>query len=267
MSKIICSNLHIRSQKMSIKNLDNMILSYLAENNSASPDALAEAFDVSPSTIRRRFCELQDKGLIQRARGCAKLRQDNNFTQSFTFRKHQNSLEKKRIALEAIKLIKNGDVIFLDGSSSAYFIAQYLAQYDNIKVFTNGIDTLSLLAQNNVKAYSTGGMVHKDDKSILVGTFAERLIDSIHADICFFSAHTVDKDGNVWDVYEDENSVLNHMIDHSGKSVFLCDNSKIGHTAAFSIGKVDDFDYMVCDVDVTNKIKTGRCNVIICPSI
>lgn len=152
---------------MSIKNLDNMILSYLAENNSASPDALAEAFDVSPSTIRRRFCELQDKGLIQRARGCAKLRQDNNFTQSFTFRKHQNSLEKKRIALEAIKLIKNGDVIFLDGSSSAYFIAQYLAQYDNIKVFTNGIDTLSLLAQNNVKAYSTGGMVHKDDKSIL----------------------------------------------------------------------------------------------------
>ena len=57
---------------------------------------------------------------------------------------------KRKIALSAIKLIKNGDLIFLDGSTSSYLVAEYLQEFSDISALTNGIDTLSLLAKNKI---------------------------------------------------------------------------------------------------------------------
>ena len=148
---------------------DGGILAFLQERKHASVEEICEKVYASPSTVRRRLTELQRKGLITRTHGGAQINDGNSFLPSFTFRSHQNSLEKKKIALSAIKLIKNGDVIFLDGSTSAFFIAEYLSEFENIKVLTNGIDTLSLLSRNGVTAYSTGGLISGENRSVLIG--------------------------------------------------------------------------------------------------
>ena len=103
---------------------------------------LANILGVSPSTVRRKLTELQSRGLVVRTRGGATLNDEKNYFPKFSFRAHENSFEKKKIALSAIKLIKNGDVIFIDGSTSAFYVAEYLSEFKNIKVFTNGIDTI-----------------------------------------------------------------------------------------------------------------------------
>ena len=154
------------------ENQEKEILELLQNNQYATIDELAEKLYVSPSTIRRKLNSLKQKGLVTRTHGGAQLNDDNNFFPSFTFRVHQNSFEKKKIALAAIKLIKNGDLIFLDGTTSAFFIADYLSEFKNIRVITNGIDTLSVLAKNNVAAYSTGGYVPDVNRSVLVGHYA-----------------------------------------------------------------------------------------------
>ena len=127
------------------ENQEKLILEYLGEHQFASVEKLAEMLFVSPSTIRRSLNELQARGLVSRTHGGVKINDENNFSPSFTYRIHQNSFEKKKIALSAIKLIKNGDLIFLDGTTSAFFIAEYLSEFKNLRVITNGIDTLSLL--------------------------------------------------------------------------------------------------------------------------
>lgn len=132
------------------------ILGLLQEKQKMSIGELAERLFVSPSTVRRKLNALQEKGLVTRTHGGAQIDDESNFFPSFTFRSHQNSLEKKKIALAAVRLIKNGDLIFLDGSTSAFFIAEYLSDFKNVKVVTNGIDTLSLLSRNGIEAYSTG---------------------------------------------------------------------------------------------------------------
>jgi DeoR/GlpR family transcriptional regulator of sugar metabolism len=118
------------------------VLEILETQQYASVDELSTVLRVSTSTIRRTLDVLQQKGLVTRTHGGVKINSDNNFSPSFTFRIHQNSFEKKKIALSAIKLIKNGDLIFLDGSTSAFYIAEYLKEFENIRVITNGIDTL-----------------------------------------------------------------------------------------------------------------------------
>lgn len=231
------------------------LLQIIKDKEFIKTEQLAKLIDVSESTIRRKLTDLQNKGLITRTRGGAQINDEKNYFPSFSFRVHSNSLEKKKIALAAIKLIKNGDVIFLDGSTSSFFIAEYLSEFKNIKVFTNGVDTLSLLSKYHINAYSTGGHLSSENTSVLIGHYAESMIKNIHADISFFSAQTIYDDGEIFDCFEQENVLRMSMIKNSAKSVFLCDNSKFGKSAPFRLCNVSDVDYIVSDRDLESYFK------------
>jgi len=207
---------------------EKKILEILETQQYASVEELSAVLCVSTSTIRRSLEILQQKGLVTRTHGGVKINSDNSFSPSFTFRIHQNTFEKKKIALSAIKLIRNGDIIFLDGSTSAFYIAEYLKEFENIRVITNGIDTLSLLSKNKILAYSTGGQVSSENPSVLVGRYAEDMICNFHADIAFFSAQAMDNDGEIYDCFEDEIFLRRAMIKNAKTKVFLCDSTKVG---------------------------------------
>ena len=98
------------------------MLSLLQEKGHMKIEELAENLYVSPSTVRRKLSELQEKGLVTRTHGGVRINDENNFFPSFTFRSHQNSLEKKKIALAAVRVIKNGALIFLPGPTPALFL-------------------------------------------------------------------------------------------------------------------------------------------------
>ena len=245
------------------ENQEKEILEILQTTQYASIDELAEKLYVSPSTVRRKLNVLQKKGLITRTHGGAQLNDDNNFFPSFTFRVHQNSFEKKKMALSAIKLIKNGDLIFLDGTTSALFIAEYLSEFKNIRVITNGIDTLSLLAKNNITAYSTGGCIQELNRSVLVGHYAEEMIGNFHADIAFFSAQSVNNDGEIYDCFEEENVIRKAMIKHASKKVFLCDSTKFGKTSLFHLCSLNDVDYIVSNHTIPDSVKVEKFPQII----
>ena len=242
---------------------EKLILEYLGEHQFASVEKLAEILFVSPSTVRRSLNELQAKGLVSRTHGGVKINDENNFAPSFTFRFHQNSFEKKKIALSAMKLIKNGDLIFLDGTTSAFFIAEYLAEFKNLRVITNGIDTLSLLSRAGVCAYSTGGMVEEENRSVLIGRYAEETICNFHADIVFFSAQSVDSSGEIYDCFEEENFIRKAMIKNAKKKVFLCDSTKFNKTSSYHLCSLADCDYIVSNEPLPENIPLGKAQAII----
>ncbi len=235
-------------------NYETELLKILQERRTATIDELAATTFVSPSTVRRKLTEMQKKGLITRTHGGAQINDENNFSPSFTFRAHQNSLEKKKIALSAIKLIKNGSLIFLDGSTSSFFIAEYLSEFKNLKVVTNGIDTLSLLSKNNIEAYSTGGYVSPSNRSVLVGHYAEEMIASLHADFTFFSAQSVNENCQIYDCFEEENVLRKCMLAHSSKSVLLCDSTKFGQMSPYRLCSLEDIDYVVSEKDILKNL-------------
>ena len=235
--------------------IEKELLELIKTREFIKTEEIAEITGVSSSTVRRNLNQLQNKGLITRTRGGAKINDEKNYFPNFSFRSHTNSLEKKKIALSAIKLIKNGDVIFLDGSTSAFFIAEYLSEFNNIKVFTNGVDTLSLLSKYHINAYSTGGHISEENPSVLVGHYADEMIKNIHADVAFFSAQAIYDNGEIFDCFEHENVLRASMIKNSGKSVFLCDSTKFGRSAPFRLCNVNDVDYIVSDRNLESYFK------------
>ena len=238
---------------------EKKILEILETQQYASVEELSAILCVSTSTIRRTLETLQQRGLVTRTHGGVKINSDNNFSPSFTFRIHQNSFEKKKIALSAIKLIKNGDIIFLDGSTSAFYIAEYLKEFESIRVLTNGIDTLSLLSKNHILAYTTGGQVSAENPSVLVGRYAEDMISNFHADIAFFSAQAMDNDGEIYDCFEDEIFLRRAMIKNAKTKVFLCDNTKVGKTSSFHLCSLKDVDYIASNLSLPNSIPPEKC--------
>ncbi len=238
---------------------EKQVLDILETQQYASVDELATALCVSTSTIRRTLETLQQKGLVTRTHGGVKINSDNNFSPSFTFRIHQNSFEKKKIALSAIKLIKNGDIIFLDGSTSAFYIAEYLKEFKSIRVITNGIDTLSLLSKNNILAYSTGGQVSSENPSVLVGRYAEDMICNFRADIAFFSAQAMDNNGEIYDCFEDEIFLRRAMIKNAKTKVFLCDSTKIGKTSPYHLCDLKSIDYIASNQPLPHSIPNEKC--------
>ncbi len=227
------------------------ILELLEKEEFLSVEEFSKKLFVSESSIRRYLTKAEQKGLLIRTHGGAKIANANNLAPSFSFRSQQSIAEKKKIARLAVKQIKDGDVVFLDGSTSAFFMADYLKELNNIKVITNGIDTLSLLSKNGIDAYSTGGKISEVNRSALIGQKAVDFVNSFHADITFFSAHTVDEKGIIYDCFEEENHLRVAMMKNATKKVLLCDSSKFTTPSPFKLCELKDLDILITDKDVS----------------
>ena len=139
----------------------------------------------------------------------------------------EHNEEKKQIALKAVSHIKDGDVIMLDASTTAFYLLPYLTNFKNILVITNGAKTALEAASMGIRTLCTGGEMTLESFSY-VGTDTENFLRRYNANIAFFSCRGISDDKNATDNSILENSVRKIMIQNSQKSFLLCDRSKVG---------------------------------------
>lgn len=215
------------------------ILNILEKNKSITVNKLSSLLFVSPPTIRRDLTLLEEQGKVFRTHGGVVLRQSAEKEIPLMLREDQNSRSKEIIARKAVELVKDGDVIFLDASSTVAHIVPYLSKFNDIIVITNSPKTSMRLAENNVKNYCTGGLLLSHSIAY-VGNEAERFISSINADIFFFSSRGYVEDGYITDSSIEESSVRKSMMKNAEKTFYLCDSSKKGKRYMYNICSTDD---------------------------
>ena len=113
------------SERFSYSDFDE-IMNILNQTEYATVEYLAEKIHISPSSIRRDLKNLELKGLIIRSYGGAEIKSSVNRQIPFYLRSHKNTREKGIVARYAAALVKPGDVIFLDSSTSTYFMIEHL---------------------------------------------------------------------------------------------------------------------------------------------
>lgn len=226
------------------------ILDLLSENEYATVEYLARKMNISPSSIRRDLKNLEDRGLVNRSYGGVKIAETSGKHIPFSLRSHENSPQKKQIAKAAARLVNPGDVVFLDASSSAYFVAELLPAIGGVTVVTNSVDVLSLLSHYDIKVFCTGGDLSEANKGALIGGYALNFLKGIHADIAFFSVRAASASGEFFDSYPDEVATRGMMIQNASRRVLLCDSSKLGKNSTFLQGNQNDVDYIVSDYDL-----------------
>jgi DeoR family fructose operon transcriptional repressor len=149
----------------------------------------------------------------------------------------------------AADMVKDGDVIMMDASSSAYAMIPFLAKKTNITVITSGVKALSRLAEYGINAYSTGGKLLPSCLSLIESDCLDT-ISNYNADIAFFSCRGLDDSGYATDFSIEENLVRQKMIKQSRRAVLLFAGDKYGKRYMHNLCHVDDIDSVISEVEL-----------------
>ncbi len=201
----------------------------------------------SESSVRRDLTALERHGVLKRVYGGAELITNYSSVVSFNYRSHENVAEKKTVAKKAASLIKDGDVVFIDQSSTSLYLAYEILENTTLTVVTNNIEIASLLSGTTVRTIVSGGVLCPDNRTCMVGADAISTFNSIHADIAFFSAKSLTEDGVIYDCSMDEVDVRRAMLNNSGKKVFMCTGEKLGTQSAYRQCHLNELDYFISD--------------------
>ena len=168
------------------KERKQQILYLLQEKNEMTVAELSRLLFTSESSIRRDLQTMELSGLVKRTHGGVKLLSDNPTIVPFASRLHYKVAEKKKMAKKALSYIQDGQVIFLDQSSSALFLAHELVNRRQVTIITNNIEILATMAKSELKVYASGGYICPTNRNCLIGEDAHEIFRKTHADLLFF---------------------------------------------------------------------------------
>ncbi len=231
---------------MSIYNREEQYIKLLSQREYTVKE-LADILFVSEPTVRRDVIALKEKELVTSSRGVVKLvvkyadRRIPLYVRDLEYNE-----AKKHIAVKAASMVKDGDVVMLDASTTAYHLLPHLAGLKNILIITNGAKTAVDAASFGIKTICTGGELTNESFSF-VGADAEKMLKNYNADVSFFSCRGIDEKGRVTDNSILENSVRKIMMKNSQKKYLLCDKSKFGKTYVNTICEKEELDGIISD--------------------
>ena len=238
------------------------ILDLVEARNFVSVEAISQEIGVSESTVRRDLSILSKQGKLVRYHGGARGIAEEKIALPMYIREAQNAGIKNKIAETAANLICEDSVIFIDSSSSCFYLSKYLKHYHNIIVVTNSIALGSYLKSMNFKVYCLGGEM-LDYASATAGPIAIDAISNFCIDVCFFSSYGINENGVIVDPAEAETQLRRAVIENSSSSVFLCDNHKFGRNSSYVLSPLSNIDYMVTNGTVPREYYSMIRNEII----
>ncbi len=248
---------------MIVSERQNQICSILSEQRFATVKELSERLFISESSIRRDLSRLESKGYIKRNHGGAILLHSGDTVVPFGIRTFHNVKEKKLIAKKAVELIHTGDMVFLDQTSTSYFLAAEILKSKTVTVVTNNREIINLLAGSELPVICSGGIISKANDICLIGQSAQDTFSEIYADIAFFSCKSLSFDGIISDCSQEEVFVRNAMLASAAKKVFLCDGSKMGSRSAYKQCELNDVDVLVSETTPSRNFLTKAPSLLL----
>ena len=232
---------------MSINERQKQILNILNDRTFITVKELASLTFTSESSIRRDLTYLQNNGLVNRLHGGVSAVESMANVASFYDRANKNVREKRIIAQKASSLLKDGQTVLLDSSTTATFLLPYIAKYHNITVFTNNLSTALRAIELGIDTHCLGGR-SVNGSAALSGPETFTALEGLKADILFFSSQSVDQAGNISDTTQEENYTRKVMLQAAKTTAFLCDGEKFGNQSTYQLCNLSQIDYAVFDV-------------------
>lgn len=228
------------------------IMRILKKNHYVTVDYLVQEIRYSPASIRRDLTLLEKQGLVRRSYGGVEIKDDKGTP--FRFRQHSMKLEKNAIAKQAASLVKNGDTVFLDGSSTTQYMGHFLSTKKGLTVVTANMMLASYLYEHGIMTYCTGGRV-VEYPGTLGGDMLARSLSGFNIDIGFFSTCGINVNG---DILTNSESAMNNIEAARAcckKLVYLCGSDKFDSNARFKGMTLNEIDYFISDKPLDEKIR------------
>ncbi|GER19553.1 DeoR/GlpR family DNA-binding transcription regulator [Variovorax boronicumulans] len=209
------------------------ILSVLRRDGQVVAKALSEELALSEDTIRRDLRELAAEGLLQRVHGgalpVAAAEAD------FSGRQQLAPDEKVAIGRAAARLVKPGQVVFIDGGTTAVQLARHLPLALQATVVTHSPSVaVELAAHAGIEVVLIGGRLFRHSM-VAVGAAAMAAISRIHADTYFMGATGVHAEAGLTTGDAEEAEIKRALMAAAAETVVLASSEKLGAASAWVV--------------------------------
>lgn len=236
----------MKNSKSIVFRRQQALLQKLQEKKQIDVETIASELNVSPTTIRRDLMMFEKQNLVRRFHGGAEfiegtLREED--TAPTSPEAIVDDGEKRAIGQYAASLIKDGDTVFINSSSTTLRILDYLKDKQVI-VITNNSSAINYPHDASVTIILTGGEIYQRRKS-LVGEFAMQTIGKINADKCFLGVGGISAKGGITTSVLPETAINELMMRHAKTCYVLAAKRKIGRKHNFLSCGINHVDTLI----------------------
>jgi DeoR/GlpR family transcriptional regulator of sugar metabolism len=219
------------------------IAELLRNTGSVTVAELERRFSVSSMTARRDLHALEEQGLAHRTHGGAVLPSISAHEDSFASRIEIDVEAKQALASAAAATVLAGEAVFLDGSSTAVFVARALLDRQiELTVISNSLPVMEAVVtapRSTVQLVGVGGQLRPLSRSF-VGPYAVHTVLGHYADRCFLSVKGLTGSGALTDADPLEAEVKRAMVAHADNAMLLIDHTKLSARGLSAIGSATD---------------------------
>ena len=239
------------------------ILQHLLHHGNTSVDELAAELDASPASVRRDLARLEERGLVHRTHGGAKLRgpayyEPFRFDSSFQEREGRFIEEKRRIGVAAAELIREHETVCISAGTTTSQIALSLRHRSGLRVVTNALNIgMEFNPVSNIEVTLSGGNMRWAGSFSLTGPAALDTLGNLFCDRAFLGACGVDPVRGATTIEQDEASVFRIMARNAKEVIVVADSSKIGMVSPALICPASDIDILITDTGISSEAMAG----------
>lgn len=244
---------------MFVEERHQKILHLLQENEKVKVKELSKRFEVTEDCIRKDLASMEAKDLLKRTYGGAVLPDTMHpgHTNFVSTRKDKNIKEKQQIAKKAVELIRNGDMIFLDTSTTNIELAKEIIKRElQITVVSCMLDIAELFTTTkNVNFILLGGQFNRSQNGFL-GELTRQMMENFRFDICFMGVVGADLFNNVITTYVPEDGIMKRdAVQKSSQCYLVMESNKFDFKANYVYATFNDIEGVICERELSEEIK------------
>lgn len=236
---------------MRMEKRQEYVLQTAQKNGFIAIAAAAEHLKVSIETVRRDINVLCQKNLLRKSRGGAvpvklSIRKDSNYL----LRIRQNHHEKIAIGAEAVKLIRDGDVVTMDGGATTSVLATCITGVQDVTFVVNSLHIAATLSEKILAGEITGrvfliGGELDPQTQTANDVLAATTIDKYHFDLAFISCSSL----SATSVSNSSISgaLVRRFMDNASVRILVAESDKIGKSSVYEFAKPTEFDQVITD--------------------
>ena len=228
------------------------ILEVLRREGQVVAKDLSQELGLSEDTIRRDLRELAQEGLLQRVHGGAL--PVSPAIVNFSGREEILQDEKAAIGKAAARLIKNGQVIILDGGTTAVQVARHLPRALKATIVTHSPRTaLELIDYPEIEILLIGGRLFKHS-IVSVGAAAIEAIKHIRADIYFMGVTGVHPEAGASTGDLEEAYIKLALSKQAAETIVLASREKLGTASQFVVTPLNEISGLIVEESVPDEM-------------
>jgi DeoR/GlpR family transcriptional regulator of sugar metabolism len=227
------------------------ILAVLKRDGQVIAKDLSQELELSEDTIRRDLRELARDGLLQRVHGGAL--PTSPATADFAGRTQIAPTAKVAIGRAAADMVQPGQVVMIDGGTTALQLAKHLPLALEATIVTHSPTiAVELIHHPKLEVILVGGRLFKHSV-VSVGAAAIETVGRIRADVYFMGATGIHPKAGVTTGDLEESYVKRALSRSAAETVLLASSEKLNAASPYLIVPLEDLSSLITEKSVSEE--------------